>query len=89
MTGNHRRNTGPMLASRRCGAKTRSGEGLQVAGSTRQKAMSDAWWRAGIGRAEREQERAKARPVDEGRARRTETTPELVRQSMKLLQNIA
>ena len=26
MTGNHLRNTGPMLASRRCGAKTRSGK---------------------------------------------------------------
>jgi hypothetical protein len=25
MTGRHRRNTGPMLASARCGAKTRSG----------------------------------------------------------------
>jgi uncharacterized protein YjcR len=25
MTSNHVRNTGPMLASRRCGAKTRSG----------------------------------------------------------------
>ena len=26
MSGNHFRNTGPMLASRRCGAKTRSGK---------------------------------------------------------------
>jgi uncharacterized protein YjcR len=26
MTGDHPRNTGPMLASRRCGAKTRSGK---------------------------------------------------------------
>jgi glucans biosynthesis protein len=26
MAGNHPRNTGPMLASRRCGAKTRSGK---------------------------------------------------------------
>jgi uncharacterized protein YjcR len=26
MTGDHRRNTGPMLASPRCGAKTRSGK---------------------------------------------------------------
>jgi uncharacterized protein YjcR len=26
MTSNHVRNTGPMLASRRCGAKTRSGK---------------------------------------------------------------
>jgi hypothetical protein len=26
MTGDHARNTKPMLASRRCGAKTRSGE---------------------------------------------------------------
>src|ERR1700676_3200215 len=26
MTGDHRRNTGPMLSSRRCGAKTRSGK---------------------------------------------------------------
>ena len=26
MTNNHRRNTGPMLSSRRCGAKTRSGK---------------------------------------------------------------
>jgi hypothetical protein len=26
MTGNHPRNTGPMLASPRCGARTRSGE---------------------------------------------------------------
>ena len=26
MTSNHPRNTGPMLASRRCGAKTRSGK---------------------------------------------------------------
>jgi hypothetical protein len=26
MTGNHPRDTGPMLASRRCGAKTRSGK---------------------------------------------------------------
>jgi hypothetical protein len=25
MTGDHKRNTGPMLSSRRCGAKTRSG----------------------------------------------------------------
>jgi hypothetical protein len=26
MTSNHARNTGPMLATRRCGAKTRSGQ---------------------------------------------------------------
>jgi glucans biosynthesis protein len=26
MTGNHPRNTGPMLSSRRCGTKTRSGK---------------------------------------------------------------
>jgi uncharacterized protein YjcR len=26
MTGNHPRNTGPMLSSQRCGAKTRSGK---------------------------------------------------------------
>ena len=26
MTGDHRRNTGPMLSSPRCGARTRSGE---------------------------------------------------------------
>jgi hypothetical protein len=29
MPGNHQRNTGPMLASRRCGAKTRSGAGCK------------------------------------------------------------
>jgi hypothetical protein len=29
MPGNHQRNTGPMLASRRCGAKTRSGAGCR------------------------------------------------------------
>lgn len=29
MTGNHKRNTGPMLASARCGAKTRSGKPCQ------------------------------------------------------------
>ena len=34
MTGNHPRNTGPMLASPRCGAKTRSG------GSCRSPAVS-------------------------------------------------
>ena len=38
MTGGHARNTGPMLASRRCGAKTRSGQPCRapaVSGKTR------------------------------------------------------
>jgi uncharacterized protein YjcR len=38
MTGNHPRNTGPMLSSRRCGAKTRSGKPCMspaVSGKTR------------------------------------------------------
>ncbi len=29
MSGNHKRNTGPMLSSQRCGAKTRSGKPCQ------------------------------------------------------------
>jgi hypothetical protein len=38
MTSNHQRNTGPMLASQRCGAKTRSGSSCRspsVHGRTR------------------------------------------------------
>ena len=36
MTSNHMRNTGPMLASERCGAKTRSGKTcMAVSGKSR------------------------------------------------------
>jgi hypothetical protein len=31
MAGDHRRNTGPMLSSRRCGAETRAGEPCMAA----------------------------------------------------------
>jgi hypothetical protein len=60
MTGDHPRNTGSMLVSPPFGAKTRFGQALHVAGG-RQEALSNAWRRAGIGRAERESERVKAR----------------------------
>ena len=64
MTGDHPRNTGPMLSSLRCGAKTHAvGQALRVSGGKRKKALPNAWWCAGIRGSARQQERAEARPL--------------------------
>ena len=68
----HARNTGPMLASPRCGAKTRSRRRVPLAGGARQKALPHARRRAGIRRAKGKPERAQARPVHQGCDRRAE-----------------
>ena len=62
MTGNHPRNTGPMLPSLRCGAKTPSGKPCGSPAVAR-KALPNAWWCAGIRGSPRQQERAEARPL--------------------------
>jgi len=63
-----------MLASPRCGAKTPSGQAVPVAGGAREKVVSDAWRRAGVGRAEKEPKRVQAWPVYAGRDRTAETS---------------
>jgi hypothetical protein len=63
MTGDHRRNTDPMLSSLRSGAKTRSGKPCGVSGGKRRKALPNAWWCAGIRGSPRQQVRAEARPL--------------------------
>jgi hypothetical protein len=73
MTGDHPRNTGPMLSSLRCGAKTRSGKPCGSSGK-RRKALPNAWWCAGIRRSPRQQERAEARPPYARSHRRTPAT---------------
>jgi hypothetical protein len=52
MSGHHPRNIGPMLASPRCGARTR--RPLSVAGGVRQNTLPDAWMRAGFRRADKQ-----------------------------------
>ena len=54
MIGAHKRNTGPMLTSLRCGAKNSLGQTLQVTIGPRQKALPHAWGRAGVGRPTRQ-----------------------------------
>ena len=64
MTGDHPRNTGPMLPSLRCGAKAHAvGQALRVSGGKRRKALPNAWGCAGVRRSARQQERAEARPL--------------------------
>jgi hypothetical protein len=83
MTGDHRRNTDPMLSSLRSGAKTRSGKPCGVSGGKRRKALPNAWWCAGIRGSPRQQVRAEARPLY---ARSDRGTPAigLMRQSRRL-----
>jgi hypothetical protein len=69
---NHARNTGPMRASPRCGAKTRSGGCCRSPGGARQKALPHARRCAGIRRAKGKPERAPARPVHPGSDRRAQ-----------------
>jgi hypothetical protein len=61
------RNTGPMLASLHCGAKTRSGKACRSPAVQGKKALSDAWRCGGIRRTERQSERGHARPLSESR----------------------
>ena len=50
MTGDHLRITGPMLSAGAV-APDSVRQALSIASGTRQQALSDAWWRTGIGRA--------------------------------------
>jgi hypothetical protein len=58
MNGDHKRNTGPMLSSLRCGAKTPLRQALQVTIGPWQEALPHAWGRVGIRRPTWQQERA-------------------------------
>ena len=60
MISKHLRNTSAMLSSPRCGARTSLGQTVQVSRGKRQKTLPNAWWRAGIGRSARQQERDEA-----------------------------
>jgi uncharacterized protein YjcR len=88
MTGDHPRNTGPMLASPRCGAKTRSGKSCKspaVHGNKRCRMHGGA---AGSGAPRGNQNALKhglyrKAAIEEGRQLRA-----LIRQSQTMLQDI-
>jgi hypothetical protein len=63
MTGDHPRNTGPMLSSLRPWGQNAVGQALRVSGGKRKKALPNAWWCAGIGCSTRQQECAEARSL--------------------------
>ena len=50
MAGDHPRNTGPMLASRRCGGQDAFRQTVHGPGREGKSTVSDAWWRARLGR---------------------------------------
>jgi hypothetical protein len=60
MTCDHVRNTGPMLASLRCDAKTRSGNPCRSPAVREKKALPYAWRGGGIRGSTRQQERREA-----------------------------
>jgi uncharacterized protein YjcR len=88
MTGDHPRNTGPMLTSQRCGAKTRSGKSCQspaVQGKKRCRMHGGA---AGSGAPRGNKNAVKhGLYTREAIAQRRQLT-ELMRQSRKLLSEI-
>ena len=67
MTGTHQRNTGPMLASPRCGAKDQVRRFVQLAGGGGKEEVPNAWWRSWLGRAKRQSKCAEAWDLHEVR----------------------
>ena len=72
------RNTGPMLASPRCGAKTRSGDACRSPAVNGRKRCPHARRCTGIRRAKGKPERAQARPVHQRCDRRAKGDSDLV-----------
>ena len=60
MSGTHQRNTGPMLASPRCGARTQVRRFVPLACGGGKKAVPNAWWCSWLGRANRQSKCAEA-----------------------------
>jgi hypothetical protein len=88
MTGDHPRNTGPMLASRRCGAKTRSGKSCRspaVHGNKRCRMHGGA---PGSGAPEGNQNALKHGLYRKAAIEERKQLRALMRQSHKLLQGI-
>jgi len=89
MTGDHPRNTGPMLSSLRPWGQNAVGQALRVSGGKRKKALPNAWWCAGIRGSARQQEHSlkhglyTREAIEERRQLRT-----LMRQSRLLIQDI-
>jgi uncharacterized protein YjcR len=88
MIGNHLRNTGPMLASRRCGAKTRSGKACRspaVQGKRRCRMHGGA---AGSGAPRGNQNAVTHGLYRKAAIEERRQVGTLIRQSRKLLQDI-
>jgi uncharacterized protein YjcR len=88
MTGDHPRNTGPMLASQRCGAKTRSGKSCRspaVHGNKRCRMHGGA---PGSGAPRGNQNALKHGLYTKAAIEEREQLRALIRQSRKLLQDI-
>ena len=88
MTGDHQRNTGPMLASQRCGAKTRSGKPCQspaVHGNKRCRMHGGA---PGSGPPKGNQNALKHGLYRKGAIEQRKQLRALLRQSQKLLHDI-
>ena len=88
MSANYPRNTGPMLASPRCGAKTRSGGSCRspvVSGKKRCRMHGDA---PGSGASDHNQNALKHGLFTKGAIEERKQVQALIGQSRKLLQDI-
>ena len=88
MNGNHQRNTGPMLVSLRCGARTRSGGSCRspaVGGKKRCRMHGGA---AGSGAPKKNQNALKHGLFTQQAIEERKQVQALLRQSRKLLQDI-
>ena len=88
MSGNHRRNTNPMLASPRCGARTRSGAGCRSPGVAGKKRCRMHGGAKGSG-AQRGNKNALKHGAYTGEAvRRRAAMRDLIREARKLLKEL-
>jgi hypothetical protein len=88
MTGNHPRNTGPMLASLRCGAKTRSGNACRSPAMHGKKRCRMDGGAPGSGAPRGNQNALKHGTYTKTAIEERKKLRALIRQSRKLLQHI-